>query len=98
VPDEPLVLRLFVAGPSRRSQEAERMARRIVDEYGTDGSHLEVIDVFDDPEAAEAASVLATPTLVRVLPAPQARVIGGLDDHDLVVSLLDLPHLRTAED
>jgi circadian clock protein KaiB len=86
-----MVLMLFVAGRSRRAVEAERAARSILDRYGGPGSRLEVIDVFVAPDQAEAAGILATPTLLRVSPGPTVRVIGELDDVDLLVGLLDLP-------
>lgn len=88
---EPLVLELFLGGRSRRGVETERLLRRIIAERGGDGSQLEVIDVFDAPERAEAAGVLATPTLIRRSPGPPVRVIGGLDDARLFLALLDLP-------
>lgn len=89
--DERLLLRLFVDGHSRRSADAERAARALLERYGDGRARLEVVDVFEQPEVAEGAGVLATPTLIRVSPLPQMRVIGGLNDHDLVSRLLDLP-------
>lgn len=42
---------------------------------------LEVVDVEAEPERAEAALVLATPTIVREAPGPQLRLQGQLISH-----------------
>ena len=97
VGEQALILRLFVDGHSRRSADAERAARALLDRHGGPGSALEVVDVFEEPSAAEAAGVLATPTLIRMSPPPQTRVIGGLNDQRLVARLLDLPDDHTTE-
>ena len=95
--DEPVALRLSVAGRSRRSIDAERRARALIERYGPHGATLEVIDVFEVPAEAEEARILATPTLVRLSPGPAARVIGELDDLDLLATLLDLPQPNDRE-
>lgn len=37
-----------------------------------------VVDVIEDPEQAELAKVVATPTLVLVEPEPPRRIIGDV--------------------
>ena len=41
---------------------------------------LEVIDVLRRAAEAEAAGILATPTLLREHPAPAVRIVGDLTD------------------
>jgi circadian clock protein KaiB len=49
-----------------------------------------VVDVLQDPERAEAARILTTPTVVREAPAPARRVTGDLSDLRTVVAALGL--------
>jgi circadian clock protein KaiB len=51
---------------------------------------LEVVDVYQDPEATKADQIVAVPTLVRLLPAPLRRLIGDLSDRERVLAGLDI--------
>jgi circadian clock protein KaiB len=41
--------------------------------------------VLEQPELAEEARILATPTLIKQLPPPLRRVIGDLSDKEKVL-------------
>lgn len=82
-----MTLLLFVAGEGMRAQRAREDIKRVVD----GDSHVEVVDVLADPGMAEAHGVLATPTLVRLHPQPERRVIGDLADRATVRRVLGLP-------
>lgn len=45
---------------------------------------VDVVDLGEHPEVAEAERIIATPMLVRVAPEPVRRVIGDLSDLDRV--------------
>ena len=45
---------------------------------------IDVVDVRERPDVAEAERVIATPMLVRVSPEPSRRVVGDLSDLDKV--------------
>jgi circadian clock protein KaiB len=79
-------LRLYVAGDSPRSRIALAGVRRL-DEMLRGGCRLEVIDITEQPGRAEQDRILATPTLVRLSPAPSRRIVGDL---------ASVPHLLTA--
>ena len=51
---------------------------------------LEIIDVLEQPARAEEAKVLATPTLIKLLPPPLRRIIGDLSDKDRLLVGLDV--------
>jgi circadian clock protein KaiB len=51
---------------------------------------LEIIDVIQQPQAAEDDKILATPTLIKQLPPPLRRVIGDLSDTDKVLLGLEV--------
>lgn len=82
--------RLFVAGRSSRSHQAIANLRRLGDERLRGRYDLVVVDVTEDPESAESARVLTTPTLVKEAPGPARRVTGDLSDAERVLFALDL--------
>lgn len=57
---------------------------------------IAVVDIVRDPERAETARILTTPTLVKESPAPPRRVTGDLADSEQV--LLALALLAAEED
>ena len=98
--DPRYLLRLFVTGKTPRASAAVANLRRICDEDLDGRYELEVIDVLEQPDAAEAARVLATPTLIKMLPPPLRRIIGDLSDREKVLLGLELrarPDTQTGE-
>jgi circadian clock protein KaiB len=84
------VLRLFVTGTTTRSQRAISNMRKFCDEHLAGRCDLEVIDVYINPEATREYQIIATPTLVKVLPEPLRRVIGDLSDQAKVMTGLNI--------
>jgi circadian clock protein KaiB len=87
---ERYVLRLYVTGSTMRSTRAIEATRQICDTHLEARHGLEVIDLYQHPEAAAREQILAAPTLVRLLPAPLRRVIGDLSDRKRVLASLGL--------
>lgn len=83
-------LKLFVAGGDSRAQAAIANLRRICDEELPDQYELEIIDVLEQPDQAEEAKILATPTLIKQLPPPLRRVIGDLSNKDKLLLGLEI--------
>lgn len=83
-----MILKLYVSGTVPRSQLAIRRLNQICRQL--DECDVEVIDVLVQPERAEAARILATPTLVKEGPPPPRRIIGDLRDAAWVRVLLDV--------
>jgi circadian clock protein KaiB len=81
---------LYVAGSSPRAQTAIANLRRICEEELKSEYQLEIIDVIEQPQAAEDDKILATPTLIKQLPPPLRRVIGDLSDKEKVLLGLEL--------
>jgi circadian clock protein KaiB len=52
---------------------------------------LEVVDAAERPDLAEDERILATPTVIRLAPLPQRRVIGDLSDHLRTAAALGFP-------
>lgn len=87
---EKYLLRLFVTGPTARSQRAIANLKRICDEQLAGKYDLEVIDILANPNRAEESHILATPTVIKELPPPVRRIIGDLSDTEKVLVGLDL--------
>ena len=84
-----LRLKLYVLGQTPRSLQAVESLRALSEQLGGD-YELTVIDVLERPQLAEDEKIMATPTLVKELPAPMRRIIGDLSDHEKVLLGLDI--------
>ncbi|MDN3351501.1 circadian clock KaiB family protein [Actinomadura sp. DC4] len=82
--------RLYIAGRTARSQAAVSNLRFLCESHLPKGYEIEVIDAIERPDLAEQERILATPTVVRLEPAPQLRVIGDLSDHGRAADVLGL--------
>ncbi len=91
---EKYVLRLYVAGVTPRSRRAITNIKEICDEYLKGRYDLQVVDVYQRPVLAREEQIVATPTLVKRLPAPLRRFIGDLSEKDKVLIGLDLKRLQ----
>lgn len=85
------LFRLYVVGQTPRSLTAVSNLRVLCDNYLPGRHEIEVIDVAERPDLAEKERILATPTVIRIMPLPRFRVIGDLSDQDQVATFLDLP-------
>ncbi len=81
------VLRLYVAGAARASRDAVERVREICERQLAGDYDLEVVDIYQLPALAKGEQIVATPTLVRVLPAPLRRFIGNMSRANLVFGL-----------
>jgi circadian clock protein KaiB len=84
-------LRLFITGSTPRSTRAIENMKRICEETLDGRYDLEVVDVYQDPEATKELQIIATPTLVKILPEPLRRIIGDLSDRERVLAGLNMP-------
>ena len=90
-PDRPrYVLRLYVSGTTARSARAIASMRRLCEIHLKDQYELEVVDIYQNPEATRQDQIVAAPTLVKLLPAPLRRLIGDLSDRERVLAGLDI--------
>jgi circadian clock protein KaiB len=83
-------LRLYVTGLTPRSTRAIANLRALCEEFLAGRHELEVIDLYQQPELAQNAQLIAAPTLVKELPLPVRRLIGDLSDEQRVLVGLDL--------
>jgi len=92
---EKYILKLYITGMTRRSQEALRNLEKICREHLQDNYELEVIDIYQQPTLAKGDQIIAVPTLIKKLPLPLRRLIGDLSQEDRIVLGLDLKPPRT---
>jgi circadian clock protein KaiB len=83
-------LQLYVAGSTSRSMQAVRNIRRVCEKYLAGQYDLEVIDIYQNPETAAQAQIIAAPTLIKLLPEPRRRAIGDLSNVEKVLFTLNL--------
>jgi len=87
---EKAFLKLFIAGETSRSRQTVEGIKATFDAFLKEKGTLEIIDILKHPQKAMEYNVLATPTLIRVLPTPVYRVLGDLSDGKKAFDLLGL--------
>ncbi len=83
-------LRLYVVGRTPSAVTAMGSTRLLCEERLGNAWVLEVIDVLQRPDLAEADHISAVPALVRKSPRPVRRVVGDLSDHERVLLGLEI--------
>lgn len=91
------VLKLYITGMTPRAEHAIATLQRICEEELGGKYKLQVIDVLEQPQLAEDEKILATPTLIKELPAPLRRIIGDMSDTEKVLLGLDVLIQRESE-
>jgi circadian clock protein KaiB len=84
------VLRLYVTGLTPTSRQAIERVRAVCEEHLMGRYELDVVDIYQKPALARDEQIIATPTLIKVLPAPLRRFIGNLATVERVLFGLDL--------
>lgn len=87
---EPVQLRLYISSRSPARVGVLEAVRALRERVPGAALAVEVLDVFEAPDRAQADRVIATPTLIRVAPAPQLRLVGSLSDPEAVLHHLGL--------
>lgn len=84
------VLRLYVAGINQRSNRAVFNVRNLCEKYLKGRYQLQVVDIYQQPELAKSANLIAAPTLIKELPVPLRRLVGDFSDIDRVLVGLNI--------
>ena len=85
-----LHLSLYITGRTIRSDAAIENLHAVLCGLTAEKFELTVIDVLEDPQAADESFILATPTLVKHKPLPTRKIIGDLSDIKLLKNSLNL--------
>lgn len=89
-PVPPYRLRLFVAGGEPNSTRALAVLERLCREKLKGRCRLQVVDVFNNYQAAIDHEVVAVPALVVESPPPRKVIIGSLAEEEKVLEALGL--------
>jgi circadian clock protein KaiB len=87
---EPIELRLYLSKRSTTSAAIVNTVRSVSERLPGADLRLEVIDVFEEPARAKRDRVIATPTLIKIRPGPELRLIGSVADPDAILRHLGL--------
>ena len=90
-------LRLYITGQTARSRRAVENLRRICEKEFEGDCDIKIIDALEQPQLANEDKILATPTLIRLLPPPARRIIGDLSDTQAVLLGLGLQVIENAQ-
>jgi circadian clock protein KaiB len=93
--DGPYVLRLYVTGMTPRSIAAIENIKRVCEQHLQGQYELEVIDIYQKPEAAKEAQLVAAPTMIKQLPLPLRRFVGNMANTDKILAGLDVHPKKT---
>lgn len=85
-----LSLRLYVAGQLPGSVDAQAILRALCAADDSNPPELEIVDLLQEPDRALTDGIMVTPTLVRVAPKPEVRILGLLSDSARIRSALGL--------
>lgn len=81
---------LYITGTSPRSTQAVANLRALCEEHLAGNYDLEVIDLYQEPSRASGGQIIASPTLVKMLPRPLLRMVGNLANREQLLIKLDL--------
>ena len=84
------ILKLYITGQTPNSLRAIKNLERLCETELAKSYEVVVIDILKEPQLAEDDKILATPTLVKMLPPPIRKVIGDLSNREQVLLGLDL--------
>ena len=87
-----VVMVLYIAEGGPNSVQAVANLRAICDEHLAANYRLEIVDILQSPQRAQADGVVLTPSLTKVSPAPAAKIVGNLSDKRSVMRALGLAH------
>ncbi|RYZ98177.1 MAG: circadian clock protein KaiB [Sphingobacteriaceae bacterium] len=79
-------LRLFITGASPNSIRAVANIKKVCETYLKDKYELEIIDIHQQPLAAQLDQVIALPLLIKSSPLPVRRMIGDMSNTKKVLS------------
>jgi len=90
-PHAAYVFRLYLAGGAPNSVRALANLYAICHKHFPGSHRNEVIHILKEPRRALAEATFATPTVIKVSPAPELRIAGDLSEEAKVLAALCLP-------
>ncbi len=82
--------RLYVIGSAPNSVRALSNLNELCRGHLADRHRIEVVDLEKEPRRAMSDRVLMTPTLIKLAPGPELRIVGSLRDPRPLLAALGL--------
>jgi circadian clock protein KaiB len=82
--------RLYVAGTTQNSTRASANLTAFCNAHLPERHEIEIVDVLQQPRRAMADSIFMTPTLIKLAPTPDRRMVGTLSQPQLLLETLGL--------
>ena len=79
-PEQPNRFRLYVVDRTAKSVTAYRNLKALCEERFPGRYEIEVVDLHENPGLAKRDNVVAIPTVVKIEPKPEKRVVGDLSN------------------
>ena len=86
----PFVFRLYVIDEGPSSVRAIANLSAICKNHLPDNHQIEIVDLLQDPRRVLSDNIQATPTLIKLSPAPVRKIIGDLSEEAKVLLALGL--------
>ncbi|MCK6585618.1 MAG: circadian clock protein KaiB [Anaerolineales bacterium] len=83
-------LRLFIAGDEPNSAQTKVVLTRLCDKRLRGRCEIQIVDVFEDYQAAIDYGVSVVPALIVESPPPVRTIVGSLSDEDKALAALGL--------
>lgn len=74
------LLKLYISGITPNSARAIENVKKICEAYLKDNYELQIIDVYQQPSFAISDQIIAIPTLVKLCPGMQRKMVGDMSD------------------
>lgn len=81
---------LYVADSTQNSEAARANLAAICARFLPGQYEIEIVDILRDPSRAVEGGVMMTPTLVKLLPLPERRLVGTLSRTETVLATLGI--------
>jgi circadian clock protein KaiB len=85
--------RLYIAGDALNSAQAVINLKALCRTHLANRCEIEIVDVFREPKRALADSIFMTPTLIKLAPLPDRRIVGTLSQTQPILQALGLDTL-----
>ena len=94
---EQYLLQLYITGATPRSCQAVANLKKFCEENLEGLYRLEVIDIYQHPDLAREAQIIAAPTLIKKQPIPRKVMVGDLSNQESVKRCLGMSSLSIIE-
>ena len=83
-------IRLYTSGRKKKLVEDFEKFRKHIEKISSGPYRFEIIDLLNNPGAAEEDNIFVTPTIVKASPPPLIKVIGDISDPEKIAVHLGL--------